>query len=200
MKSKIQLSAIFFLIIIGIFAPASYSQLPTYKLTLTNDSLTAPNVYEFDIYILRTGSNIFQMFLFQGGFLYDSTALNGGTLKAAWVPGSFDTSLVSTKQINNALSTENMGIIKIAPKAAKGFGNGAIISNVAPGTKLGRLRLTASRPFNIQKAHFTYSYAPPWRTLVFAYDYTTHKNSDITNRADNYISFKFSGVKPPSKK
>jgi hypothetical protein len=197
MKSKIQLSAIFLLLIIGIFAPASYSQLPTYKMTLTNDSLLAPNVYEFDIYLLRTGSNIFQLFGFQIGILYDSTILNGGTLKASWVPGSNDTLLIRTNQVSTSIKTGKLGLIRIDPKVAVPYEKGAIISNIAPGNRIGRVRLTADKPFDPQKANFTWSFAPPWRTAVFAYDLTTHLNGNITDPENQIISFLNRGKSPP---
>jgi len=188
MNHKFSFRLLFILIILGIFAPSSYSQLPTYKMTLSNESVVAPNVYEFDIYLLRTGTNLFQLFGFQIGILYDSTSLKGGILKASWVPGSNDKTLISTKQVSTSINTNRAGIIKIDPKISLRFGEGAIIKSSGPGTKLGRLRLTSTKPFDPKKINLSWSFALPWKTKVAAYDYKTHLSEDITSPANHFIS------------
>jgi len=43
---------LFLLIAIGLYVPVSYSQVPaSFITTLANDAQTAPNVYEFDVYL-----------------------------------------------------------------------------------------------------------------------------------------------------
>jgi hypothetical protein len=199
MNLNIKFRLVLILIIIGLFIPASYSQLPTYTMTMSNDSVVAPNVYEFDIYLLNTSTNIFQLFGFQFGILYDSTNFRGDTLTASWVSGSNDTALVASNQVNNTISTAMKGIIRLDPKIAR-FGRGAIISNSFPGTGIGRLRLTATKPFNPQNLNLTWSSAPPWKTLVAAFDYTTHLSADITVPANHHISFHKHDVPPPPAK
>ena len=199
MKLNIQLSIIFILMIVGLSVPVSYSQLPAYTMTLTNDTMSAPNVYEFDIYLLRTDTTIFQLFGFQMGILYDSTLFNDSTLTASWVPGSTDSTLVKTNQVSNSIKIK-MGIMWIDPKVAFGFGNGAIISNVAPGTKVGRLRLTTSNSSNLQKANIAWNFSPPWKTAVAAFNYKSHLSADITVPANHFISFHNHSESPPSLK
>ena len=199
MNYKFQFRIILTLITFGLFAPLSYSQLPTYTMTMSNDSIVAPNIYEFDIYLLNTSTNVFQLFGFQFGILYDSTILKGGTLMASWVPGSNDTALVATHQVSNSISTAMNGIIRLDPKIAR-FGYESTISNSPPGTRIGRLRLTSTKPFNPQNANLIWSFAPPWKTLVAAFDNKTHLSTDITAPANHHISFhKHGGSPPPAK-
>jgi hypothetical protein len=193
-----KLQMILVLITLGIFSPLSYSQLPTYNMTLTNDSVVAPNVYEFDINLLNTSANTFQLFGFQIGILYDSTALKGGTLTALWVPGSNDKSLVAANQVSNSINTKRVGIIRIDPKISLGFEKGTIISNSNQGTRIGRLRLTSTKPFNTPKLKLSWSFAPPWKTIIAAYDYKTHLSADITVPANHFIFFHKHNT-PPSK-
>jgi hypothetical protein len=188
MNHKFQPRIFFILITLGLLAPLSYSQLPTYKMTISNDAVVAPNVYEFDIYLLRTGTNLFQLFGFQIGILYDSTSLKGGTLTASWVPGSNDKSLISTKQVSTSINTNRVGLIKIDPKISLRFGEGSIIKSSGSGTKIGRLRLTSTRPFDPQKLNLSWSFALPWKTKIAAYDYKTHLSADITSPANHFIS------------
>jgi Secretion system C-terminal sorting domain len=191
MKHKFLFSVMFILIIVGLYVPASYSQLPTYTMTFSNDSLTGGDVYEFDIRIVRTGTNIFQYYGAMFGFLYNTGILNGGTLTAAWVPGSPDTVLVNSNQVNYAFNTtQSPGCIKIAAKIApNGWGSGAIITNVAPGIRIGRLRITASNGFGVQKADLRLNYLPqPYNSAVFAYDYTTHLSGNITDSTQNIFT------------
>jgi hypothetical protein len=166
---------------------------------MSNDSIIAPNVYEFDIYLLNTSSNVFHLFGFQFGILYDSTTLKGGILTASWVPGSNDSALVSTHQVSNSISTAMIGIIRLDPKIAR-FGYESTISNSPPGTRIGRLRLTSTKPFNPQNANLTWSFAPPWKTLVSAFDNKTHLSVDITVPANHFISFHKKNIHPPKAK
>ena len=199
MNLKIQFRIIFLLMTFGLFVPSSYSQLPTYTMTMSNDSIVAPNIYEFDIYLQRTGTNVFQLFGFQIGILYDSSTFQGGILTASWVPGSNDTVLVSTRQVSTSLNTAMNGIIRLDPKVAR-FGHGTIIANSSPGTRIGRLRLTSTKPFEPQNANISWSFDPPWKTLVSAFDNKTHLSVDITVPANHFISFHKRGESPPTAK
>jgi hypothetical protein len=70
MKSKLLLSAMFLLLIVGFYTPASYSAV-TYTVELKNDVYTAPNVYEFDIYLSRTGTTTLRLCGTQFDITYD---------------------------------------------------------------------------------------------------------------------------------
>jgi len=68
------------------------------------------------------------------------------------------------------MNTSTAGVIKIAGKSPPGTGKGSIISNIIPGTKIGRLRLTNSTRFaSGQQMNFTWLPASPYPTAVNAY-------------------------------
>jgi hypothetical protein len=168
MKNKFYFFSLMFLIIVVLYIPASYSQ-PTFDVILANDAQPAPNIYEFDIYLLRTGSTPFELGGFQLGILYNDAAKNGGTLTVGFIPGSADPSVQACNIQNTNFNTTTPGCIKSTVKYSGGAGNGAIISNVAPGTKFGRLRLTNSKIFDVQKANITWSFALPYFTRIYYY-------------------------------
>jgi len=81
------------------FSTISYGQNPTYVLSLRNDILVSSTVYEFDIFLQRTGtvelyySNASQYFI-----NYNSAIVNGGVLSFTFVPGTCE--LISNQQID----------------------------------------------------------------------------------------------------
>ena len=182
MKANFLFAAVLVLMMVGLFSSSSVAQNPTYTCTLANDAVTAPNVYEFDIYLLRTGGTAFEMAQWQGGFTFNNAIKGAGTLTASWVPGSNDPVLVASGQVNTSLNAATAGVIKIAPKLpAGGAGTGAVISNVAPGTRIGRLRLTNSVPFAILPANLAWNFSiasPNYPSKIFAY--VAAINTDVT--------------------
>ena len=174
MRNKLLLSFLFVLILTGIYVPVSYSQSPTYNCTLSNDAYTSDNVYEFDIYLLRTGTSAFELGGFQMGLTYDTLASNGGTVTATWVPLTTDTSaLLHTPAPYKA------GFIKVASFHPRGSGKGKIVSNTAPGFRVGRLRLTNSIPFTSRPLSVNWTFAT-YPSKISAYVSTV--NNDITNQ------------------
>jgi hypothetical protein len=171
MKHKLSLLVMFLIIIVGLYSPAYYSQIPTYTMTITNDSVYNDNVYEFDIFLLRTGTTPFELSQWQGGLLFNNNIKGSGTLTATWVPLSFDTALVTSGQVNQTINVATPGVIKIAAKLPTGGpGKGAIVSSTAPGIRLGRLRLTSSTHFGQETANLKYSFnVNPYATKVNAY-------------------------------
>jgi hypothetical protein len=155
----------------GLYTPNSYSQKPAYICTLANDAITSDNSYEFDIYLLRTGTEPFELGGFELGVLYNKDIRNGGTLTATYIPGSVDQAIIASGQQNTIFKTEIPGLIKILPKlASKGHGTGAIISNQTPGTRIGRLRLTNSIPFSPFQPNIALNFnIKTYRTLIAAY-------------------------------
>lgn len=180
MRNNLLFSFLMALIITGLYMPGSFSQSPTYTCTLANDTLYAPgNVYEFDVYLLRTGTTAFELGGFQIGLTYDTLALNHGTLTAAWVTGKTD----PVFPVNGQLCVPApfaQGNIKIASFQPEGHGNGTIIPNVAPGARVGRLRLTNTVPFAANPLSATWNYSN-YSTKISAY--VAGINTDITNQA-----------------
>jgi hypothetical protein len=180
MKNKFLLSTLFLILIVGIYIPVSYSQVPTYTCTLANDTVYAPgNVYEFDVYILRTGTVAFELAGFQIGLTYDTLALNGGTITATWVAGKTDAIFHSNEQLHIP-AQYSAGIIRVASFLPPGHGTGTIIPNTAPGGRIGRLRLTNSVSFTSHplSVNWTFSTYP---SKISAY--VTAKDTDITKQS-----------------
>src|ERR1035437_3434717 len=177
MKNKFLLCIMFVLIIAGLYVPASYSQIPTYTCTLANDVLTAPNVYEFDVFLLRTGTVALELGGFQIGLTYDTSAINGGTITATWVAGTTDPIFQTYEQLPSPAQYSS-GIIRVASFQPPGRGKGTIIPNVAPGARIGRLRLTNSVPFTSTPLSANWVFSK-YQSKISAYIAGT--NTDITN-------------------
>ena len=175
------------MILSGFDAPDSYTQTPTYTCTLANDTLSGNNTYEFDIFLLRTGTTPMQLGGVQLGFTYNNVVKNGGTITATWVPGSVDPEVKASGQTNINFSTTTAGLIRIAAKlSANGPGTGATVSSIAPGTRIGRMRLTNSVPFLFQKLNLNWNFnsvAPnyPTRLSVYIPSTVVGINTDITD-------------------
>lgn len=159
--------------IMSILLNYSFSQTPQYWCSLQNDVQTGTNTYEFDIYLLRLGSNVFELSGFQGGFTFNTAALNGGTISWTIIPG---TSQLNTSQIPQSFAADNiLGVLKIASRMPPGAGNGTIISHILPGIKVGRFRITLNDaiggtfglyPLNIQ---WCFNPLPYYPSAVAAY-------------------------------
>jgi hypothetical protein len=146
MKPKF-LFAIVLLIVTLLSLPA-YSQNPTANVVLSNDTWDGHMIYEVDIYLLSTSGSPIELATVGQGLLFNLSAANGGTVTTSWVAGS--SQLTNTAQIPTSLlinttvvvNTITYRLIRIVGKTPPGAGTGSMISEVAPGTKLGRLRLT----------------------------------------------------------
>ncbi len=135
------------IILIAIFSFTTIAQNPSYETKLMNGALVAPNEYEFDIYIKRTGSVAFEAYGLQVALIFDDTIKNGGTLTSTYISGS---STMNTDQIpsnpNVATLVGTKRVWKLAGKIPTGgiSGGGTIISNEGNGTRLGRFKITTS--------------------------------------------------------
>jgi hypothetical protein len=173
----------FYLMILltGLYLPALYSQTPTYEVHMSNDAQVSANEIQFDVYLLRTGTNPIELAGFQMGITYNTAILNNGALTVSYVAGSSSPELVSASMVNYSFITSATGVIKIpAVGASRGAGSGAIISNVAPGTKIGRLRIVNTATFNFVPSNFGWNFTTiPYPTKMTAY--ISSSNTDITD-------------------
>jgi hypothetical protein len=136
---------------------------PTYTATLKNDALSAPNQYEFDIFIKHTGGGApFECQGAQIGLLFNNLIKGSGILSAVYIAG---TSQMVAGQIpsNPTLATvtgdANTGVFRIAPKAVLIPGDGTVISIIGDGTRLGRFRIsTTAAAFDILLANFEWNF------------------------------------------
>ena len=175
---------LFALLAVGMTAKA---QNPTYSMYVTNENLVDPNHYQFDVYILQTGSTALELANISMGLAFDTNIVNGGTLSGQILAG---TSELGTAQTPSSVSigavtqvTNYGGVIKrhfnIAPLANPGSGFGVIISSVnngcsAPGTRYARFQLTNTVPFKTNSTcKHQFSTAPnaggKTQTIISAY-------------------------------
>ena len=160
MKHKIWI--IIFTLFIGFYSSDNYAQ-TNFTCTLANDSLTAPNVYEFDIYMLSNDTSMIELGGVNFGFLYNTQVKDTGTIKISWVrnsseltnPAQLPSNFKATVGIKDSAE---VGIIIAGPRMPVGHGNGSIISNKGIGTRLGRLRLTNNMNFTSARMNIEWNF------------------------------------------
>jgi hypothetical protein len=181
MKSKIWFIIV---LIIGLYTSEFYAQ-PHFTCTLMNDSLTAPNVYEFDIYMLSNDTATIELAGINIGFMYNTEVKDTGTFTMSWVPKSSE--LTNPSQLPKIFkttmgkkdSTEEVGVIIIGPRLPVGYGNGSIISNKGIGTRIGRFRIANSINFMPERMNIE------WNVLKKNGLYPTTINGYIKNYNTN---------------
>ncbi|MHC1774646.1 MAG: hypothetical protein AB9834_04455 [Lentimicrobium sp.] len=167
------------------------AQDPTYTASLENDMMTAPDIYEFDIYLARTGTTPLELANFQAAILVDPDFVNGGAVTASIVPGSSE--LNAVQQPQSITFSGAQSCIKIAPMAPPrtllpgtqtSVTNGTIISS--EGTKVCRVRLNNSVPFGTTQLNPVWNFTlQPYRTLVTAYvGPTDHRINTFITQSD----------------
>lgn len=157
-----------------------------FLLTIQNVIQTAPNVFEFDIYLLDAdASQPFQLATIQEGITFNTGILDGAAQTAAMttiVPGS---SQLPSGMEPISVNTATAGLIRVAGRAAPGAGNGFIVPTVAPGVRVTTLRMTNSIPFatnSTPNLAFTSSTAtnPSYATRVAIYIGTVNTQLVVT--------------------
>ncbi|TAH40930.1 MAG: T9SS type A sorting domain-containing protein [Bacteroidetes bacterium] len=189
-----------FIVVSVFFGQILSAQIPTYQLTLTNESQTSATTYEFDLYLLRTGATPLELSLFQFGLAFDTSIMNGGTLTASIVPGysQLPANYTSGSVVIGLMNYTIGGVICRYFNAAAGAlppggpGSGTLISNVStgcnsPGTRIGRYRITNSVPFKANSScKHSWSTAPgSQRTNTTVNAYIGSINTNITDPASN---------------
>jgi len=155
------------------------AQVPTYQCELKNDSLLSSQIYEFDIFIRNTGMVAFELGNFQVGMHINPLLAGGGTVSITIVPGSSQLSIAQQPLETQFSPDENC--LKVAPKSPPLFGAGSLISQVQPGTRICRLRLTNSAEFSKVQPDLAFNFTVfPYNTVVSAFDRTTQVNTEIT--------------------
>jgi hypothetical protein len=88
---KLNLLIYSLLFISGIYITDSYCQ-AYFTCTLVNDSLSAANVYEFDIYMKSNDTSTIELADINFGFIYNRQVQDTGDLTVSWVPHSSELS------------------------------------------------------------------------------------------------------------
>jgi hypothetical protein len=175
MKSKILFSIMFLFLIGGLYMPVSYSQ--TFTLTLANDVYTAPNVYEFDVFLIRTGTTTWKLSAAQLDISFNTAILGTGSLTAveiytlnagagydanadenfdvydpaSWSPHSISYTDETVKSTLDWYEPMNAGVfggeLHIITKAIGDLASAKNVLSTGNGWCLGRIRLTNSVPF-----------------------------------------------------
>jgi len=175
-----------------------------FLLSVRNIQQTAPNVYEFDIYLLDMDASApFELATIQEGINFNTGIMNGATITAGMttiVPGSSD---LPSNMAPVAVSTTTAGLIRVAGRSAPGAGNGYIISTVAPGTRIVRLRMTNSVSFtagSYTSMNFTSSAAvtPSYATRIAKYEGTVNTQLTVTPGANAIVEENLILNGPPS--
>jgi len=118
-----------FMLLVG--SVSALSQNPTYQYRLMNDIQVSSTVYEFDIYLKRTGDSTLEVANTQAGLNFNGAIRNGGTLTFSYVSGTSE--FLATQTPSN-FSVDNINnIFRVAPRGAPGSGNGTIIPETGNG-------------------------------------------------------------------
>jgi hypothetical protein len=169
-----------------------FSQNPTYYCDIRNEAFVSSGIFEFDLYLTRTGSTPLQLAGINTGIILSSVFVNGGMITPSLVSGSdLNTAQVPTNITYNA----TYRCVEIAPKQpprnySNGTTSGTVISNTS-GTKVCRIRLTNSVNFGTDPVNYTWSMNLwPYHTVVAAFVQSGSNvvSTIITNAASHSMS------------
>lgn len=179
------------LVSVSHFSLSLQAQMPTYLCELRNDVQVSGNIFEFDIYLLQTGTTPFEYAAGQYGILVNPLIKNGGIITASIVAGSSDPALVAKNQ--NPINISFLDVsscVRIAGRVPPGAGNGTIISNITPGMKVCRVRLTNTVAFAPIPPDLTWTTNTIYPTQINAYVgglniSIMQANAQTTNKLNN---------------
>jgi hypothetical protein len=152
-------------------ATKTYSQSPTYSCDIRNEVLVASNIFEFDLYLTRSGSIPLELAGFNTGILLNTGFVNGGTITPSLLPGS---ELNASQVPTNIAYDAAYRCVKIAPKKPPRdyddrLTSGTVINNTT-GTKVCRVQLINSVNFGADPFNYTWSMdLMPYHTVVAAF-------------------------------
>lgn len=179
------------------------AQSPSYELYISNQQQISRKIYQFDVYLLRTGNTPLELASMQFGIGFDSSIANGGTLSFSLVSGS--SQLVASQvpvafSVGTATQTEIIGgivyrYLNQAARSGPGSGNGTLISGVktscsSPGTKIGTYRLTNTADFKTSSTpkHIFSSAIGNGKTSTLVAAYIGGENTTISGTNMGYAS------------
>ncbi|MEI7503183.1 MAG: hypothetical protein WCJ61_07855, partial [Paludibacter sp.] len=171
-------------------AATMLAQNPTYKCELRNDVQLDDKTFEFDIYLLQTGTIPFQLASAQLGIILNPSIINGGSITPTIVSGSSELNSAQAPT-NSYLSFNTAGsrtCFTLNPKPYPGTGNGSIISSVGNGIRVGRFRIVKTKAFAAYPSNLSWSWSSSTGlvTVINAYVGTPYQN--ITVQASNTTS------------
>ena len=183
-------------------------QTPTYKLTISNETMVNASTYQFDVYLQRTGSTELQLANVACGIAYDASILNGGTptcsqvsgysqLSAAQQPNTTSTTMTGT--ISYTVGNVTYRYLNITARANPGAGFGTIISATGdcptPGTRIGRFQISNTVAFTESSTakHIFSTAAGSGKTNTVVSAYVNGTATAITSASSN-LAYNASGA------
>ena len=179
----------------------SRAQNPTYEMFVTNESQPDSKTYQFDVYLLSTGSMPLELANLQFGLGFDTSITNGGTLSFSYVKGS---SQLKTNQTPfNVSITKPHDVVVINDIAYRfvnqlarpgpGSGNASIISSTkakcdSPGTRIGTYIIKNTEDFkpNSTCKHFFSVVNGPGRSKTIVNGYIEKMNTTLEGKLFSY--------------
>lgn len=187
LKAYINFLFVIFISILILYPRNSFTQTPAYVLKVMNVTQTLANELEFDIYLHHTNpdSSVFEYATGQYYFDFNSLIANGGLLSYTIV----NSDLPEVLQPRNPLVYLVGGAmqLRLSANALPSPGQGYIISNVSPGTKIIRMRLqTTSKAFSELFFRLRWRNGPtnPYTKI---YSYIGENYTEITNPSNHLI-------------
>jgi hypothetical protein len=170
-----------------------------FTFTIQHDVQTAPNVLEFDLYLLDTDpAQAFEASIIQVGILINKSCLGTGTptiTLAASPPSQMSVGMIPANGVYASINT-TQGILKIAGKSLPGCGNGTVLSTTSPGTLFGHWKITNSVAFpSMSQASLTFDFSgtvPHYKTSV--YQYISCVSTAMTTSSTNCYNLNYTNV------
>ena len=179
-----------------LLASAGLLAQPTYLAELRNDVQVSATVFEFDLYLLQTGSTPFEYTSMQFGINLDAGARNGGTITVSLIPGTSQLNVSQQPTASKFAFVNATNTIRMTATPGPGAGGGTVISSVSPGTRFGRIRLTNTASFGMVKPNLVwwFSNTGGYQTKVNAYvnalatDITVPASHTTSNLANPFLN------------
>lgn len=153
------------LLLMTVFAVGTTAQNPTYSCIMKNEVMVSPSVYQFEIYIYKTGSLSLFLNNYQLCFkiINASAIINGGTLSASYVAASSQLPMAIPNSTVNILELSGITYLKINGPPPSSCGDSIPVT----GLRIGTFRVTNTVNY-LQQPVLSCNNAVPATTLVYA--------------------------------
>lgn len=173
-----------FLLALTAGSNTAQSQTPSYSCDIRNESFISSKIFEFDVYLTRTGSTPLELACFNTGIKVNTGFVNGGTITPSLVAGSDLLPAQAPVTVGYDAATN---CVMIAPQVpprnyTNGVTSGTVIST--SGSKVCRVRLTNTADYGNDPVNYTWSMnVMPYHTVVSAFltGTTPKTNADVTS-------------------
>jgi gliding motility-associated-like protein len=159
------------LILISFFSYQVNAQtISLFNFTIRNDVQVSDRILEFDLYLLDSDvTEPFELNMVQAGILVNPGIYNGGTVSVTRVLSTSELVTAQQPAAANILWSQAQNCIKVTSKLPTPLGEGTILSQTAPGTRVCRLRITNTTAFTPSStANLTFNFTvSPYPTKVF---------------------------------